>query len=58
MCEQVLGEEDYRLLSMVAYGQYSMLEVAKELGIPLEVCRKRLYRAKKKLQKVLNDSKK
>lgn len=58
MCEQALGEADYRLLRMVAFGQYSMLEAAKELGIPLEVCRKRFYRAKQKLKKLLEDPKK
>lgn len=58
MCEQVLGAEDYRLLRMVTVYQCSMLEAAKELGIPLETCRKRFYRARKKLKKILESEKK
>ena len=38
-----LGEED----------RYTMLEAAEELGITVEACKKRVQRAKKKLQKII-----
>ena len=33
--------------------KYSMLEAAEELGISVEACKKRVQRAKKKLQKII-----
>lgn len=42
--------EDYQLLKKIALEKYSMLEAATELGISVEACKKRVQRAKKKLQ--------
>ncbi len=52
-CKQALGEDDYKLLKMVAIDHHTMLETANEFGISVETCRKRLLRAKKKLKKAL-----
>ena len=43
--------EDYILLKKIALDKYSMLEAAQELGISVEACKKRVWRAKKKLKK-------
>lgn len=43
--------EDYRLLKKIALDKCTMLEAAKELGISVEACKKRVQRAKKKLKK-------
>lgn len=42
---------DYQLLKKLAVDHYSMLELAEELGINLEACKKRVQRAKKALRK-------
>lgn len=52
-CEQALGEDEYKLLKMVAIDHHTMLEAANEFGISVETCRKRLLRVKKKLKKAL-----
>ena len=46
-----LGEEDFQLLVNIVVRRYTMLEAAEELGITVEACKKRVQRAKKKLQK-------
>lgn len=43
--------EDYKLLKKIALDKYSMLEVAQELGISVEACKKRVQRARNKLKK-------
>ena len=47
-----LGEEDFQLLVNIVVRRYTMLEAAEELGITVEACKKRVQRAKKKLQKI------
>ena len=42
--------EDFRLLKRIALDRCTMLEVAEELGISLESCKKRVQRARKRLQ--------
>ena len=49
-CTSVLGEEDYELLKRIAIENRTMLEASKELGISVEICKKRIQRAKKKLK--------
>ena len=49
----VLGEEDFQLLVNIVVRRYTMLEAAEELGITVEACKKRVQRAKKKLQKII-----
>lgn len=45
--EDLLGKEDFRLLKMIA-DKYTMLEIADELGISVEACKKKVQRARKK----------
>ena len=52
---ELLSAEDYRLLKLVALERCSMLEAAQEFGISVEACKKRVQRARKKLQKKLEE---
>lgn len=51
----VLGEDDFQLLINIVIRRYSMLEAAEELGISVEACKKRVQRAKKRLQKIIEE---
>lgn len=51
MYSDLTNSEDYKLLKKIALDKYSMLEAAKEMGISVEACKKRVQRAKKKLKK-------
>ena len=51
----LLGHDDYTLLKLVVLQKYSMIEAAEEFGISVEVCKKRVQRAKKKLQKIFQE---
>ncbi|MGG4093521.1 MULTISPECIES: RNA polymerase sigma factor [Paenibacillus] len=51
MYSDLTNSEDYKLLKKIALDKYSMLEAAKEIGISVEACKKRVQRAKKKLKK-------
>ena len=51
----LLGSEDFRLLKRIALDRCTILEAAEELGIPLETCKKRVQRARKRLQKRLRE---
>ena len=42
-----------QLLINIVIRKYSMLEAAEELGISVEACKKRVQRAKKRLQKII-----
>ncbi|NLL39841.1 MAG: hypothetical protein GX254_09700 [Clostridiales bacterium] len=42
--------EDYKLIKKIALDKYTILEVAQELGISVEACKKRVQRAKKRLK--------
>lgn len=48
-----LGKDDFQLLINIVIRRYTMLEVAEELGITVEACKKRVQRAKKRLQKII-----
>ena len=48
-----LGKDDFQLLINIVIRKYSMLEAAEELGISVEACKKRVQRAKKKLQRII-----
>ena len=50
-CQQVLSKDDYDVINLVIFQQYTLAAAARELGITLEACKKRSQRAKKKLQK-------
>lgn len=43
--------EDFRLLKRIALDRCTILEVAEELGISVESCKKRVQRARKRLRK-------
>lgn len=45
--------EDFRLLKRIALEQCTMAELAQDLGISVEACKKRVQRARKRLQKKL-----
>lgn len=49
----VSESEDFRLLKRVALDQCTMPELAREMGVPVETCKKRVQRARKRLQKKL-----
>ena len=49
----VSKSEDFQLLKRVALDHYTMPELAWELGISVEACKKRVQRARKRLQKKL-----
>ncbi|MDR0951374.1 MAG: sigma-70 family RNA polymerase sigma factor [Oscillospiraceae bacterium] len=51
-----LGNEDWELLKMFVLQNYTMLEAARELGISVEACKKRVQRARKKLEIFLENS--
>jgi len=53
----LLHDKDYALLKRIALDKYSILEAAQELGISIEACKKRVQRAKKRLQKILKENK-
>ena len=50
----VAGSEDFRLLKRVALEQCTMLELAQEMGVSVETCKKRVQRARKRLQKKMD----
>ncbi|MFC4305208.1 RNA polymerase sigma factor [Cohnella boryungensis] len=52
------NNEDYKLVKKVALDKYSMLEVAQELGISVEACKKRVQRAKKRLKNRFKENRK
>ena len=45
--------EDFRLLKRIALDQCTIVELAQDLGISVEACKKRVQRARKRLQKKL-----
>ena len=51
----LLTPEEYKLLKMVAVHGYTVREAAAEFGINIEVCKKRVQRAKKKMKKILEE---
>lgn len=44
---------DFQLLKRIAIDQYSIVELAEELGVSVEACKKRVQRARKRLRKKL-----
>ncbi len=46
----VSDSEDFQLLKRIALDRCTMLEVAEDLGISVEACKKRVQRARKRLQ--------
>lgn len=53
----ICDSEDYKMLKRFALEKCTMLEAAQELGISVETCKKRVQRARKKLQKYLKEKK-
>lgn len=51
----LLPPDEYELLILVAVHGYTIREAAAEFGINVEVCKKRIQRAKKKLKKLLEE---
>ena len=49
-CEQILGEEDYRIFKRVAVDAATVAEAAMEADITRDACSKRVQRSKKKLR--------
>lgn len=49
----VSDSEDFRLLKRVALEQCTIPELAQDLGVSVEACKKRVQRARKRLQKKL-----
>ena len=49
----VSDSEDFQLLKRIALDQCTIVELAQDLGISVEACKKRVQRARKRLQKKL-----
>lgn len=49
----VSDSEDFRLLKQIALERCTILELSEELGVSVEACKKRVQRARKRLQKKL-----
>ena len=49
----VAESEDFRLLKRIALDQCTVAELAQELGVSVEACKKRVQRARKRLQRKL-----
>ena len=49
----VSESEDFLILKRIALDQYTIVELAEELGVSVEACKKRVQRARKRLQKKL-----
>lgn len=52
----IIDPEEYKLLKNIVLQKWSMKDAAAELGISVEACKKRVQRAKIKLQKILNEN--
>ena len=48
--------EDFQLLKWIALDKYSIREISDNLGISMEACKKRVQRAKKRLQNHINNN--
>lgn len=54
LCQNCLND-DFELFMRVARDQCSMLEAAEEFGLSVEACKKRVQRARKKIQNFLDE---
>lgn len=52
----IFEDEDFRLFKRIALDGRSMREVSDEIGISLENCKKRIQRARLRLQTILSGS--
>ena len=52
----LVASEDFTLLKKIVLDRYSMLDAAKELGISLEACKKRVQRAKFNLKNLIQNN--
>ena len=52
----LVGNEDYKLLKRLALSKCTMLEAAEEIGISVEACKKRVQRARNRLQKIIKEN--
>ena len=50
----VSDSEDFQLLKRIALNRCTMLEMSEELGISVESCKKRVQRARKRLQEKID----
>ena len=55
MYSDLIGSDDFKLIKSIVLDNRTILEMSKALGISVDACKKRLQRAKKKLQKILKD---
>ena len=53
LCIYAMSALGSKALAEEVVRRYTMLEAAEELGITVEACKKRVQRAKKKLQKII-----
>lgn len=56
MYSDLVSPAEFHLLKRVDIEGYTMLEMAEELGINLETCKKRAQRAREKMRQQLEDS--
>ncbi len=56
MYSDLIKKEEYELLKKIVVNQYSIFDIAQELGISVEACKKRVQRAKMKLKRILEDT--
>ena len=56
MYSKLVSKEEFYLLKRVDIEGYTMLEMAEELGINVETCKKRAQRVREKMRKQLEDN--
>lgn len=58
MYSDLISQDDREILEMFSVKGFTISEIAEKLNIPISVCNKRIQRARKKLQKALDDANK
>lgn len=56
MYSDLVSQADFYLLKRIDIERYTMLEMAEDLGITVEACKKRVQRAREKMRRQLEDS--
>ena len=55
MYADIIESEEFRLVKRIALDKCSMLELAQDLGISVDACKKRVQRAKAKLREAIKE---
>ena len=55
MYSDLICQEDYELLKLIVFHEYTIREVAEKLNISVEACKKRVQRIKKRIAKSIHE---